>query len=441
MKAPNLTRRDFLATGCALAGATLAGTATGCFPDRSVSPVGPPGARALLARDGDLLDPPVLQSVAGMLTATITVDTSPALVGGRRALEPVTYNGTFPGPTLWVRPGDIIDLMFVNHIRSDEDDEDGYGRPPRPSRMSNLHYHGMHVPPTGTADNMTVVVPANGRHHYYFQVPLDHPAGLYWYHAHVHGLVTSQVSRGAAGMIYVANAYTDLVASLGIRHRLLMLQQAYFEPGEKRLISDDGERDDPQLALSLINGELMPDLLMRPGEVQVWSILNASSSAFYELQLDGHTFDVIAEDGIPLVAPRLGRATLLLPSARRFEVVVRASTTAGRYTLRYNAYNQGVDTWPAREVATVAVGGRAWTGASHPGVDTSATLVDLSAQPVPDARKRSLVLGQDDTVPEGEFGRFTINGHAWDPAHSEWTGTLGTVERESGWIRGRWGGS
>jgi FtsP/CotA-like multicopper oxidase with cupredoxin domain len=328
-----------------------------------------------------------------------------------------------------VRPGDTIDISFTNRIVFDQAEEhEGYGRKPRGNRTTNLHYHGMHIPPTGTADNMLVTVPPNGSYRYTFQVPVDHPAGLFWYHAHVHGLVTNHVGRGAAGMLYVANAHTDQVASLGIRRRLMMLQQAYLEEGRSIIISDDGERDNPDLALSLINGELMPDILMRPGETQVWSLLNASTSAFYVMRLEGHTFDVIAEDGIPLRSPRLDQETLMLPSAKRLEVIVRASATKGNYTLSYDSYNQGVDTWPQKSIGTVVIGGKAWTGPDHPGVDVSVPIDDLSLVTVPAELQRTIVFGQDDSVPEGEFGRFTINGHAWDPAYSEWTSALGTVE-------------
>jgi FtsP/CotA-like multicopper oxidase with cupredoxin domain len=259
-------------------------------------------------------------------------------------------------------------------------------------------------------------------------VPANHPAGLFWYHAHVHGLVTNHVGRGAAGMIYVANSYTDQVTRLGIRHRLMMLQQAYFEDDRSRLISDDGERDDPDLALSLINGQLMPDIRMRPGETQVWSLLNGSTSAFYVLRLEGHAFTVVAIDGVPLVSPRVDQETLMLSSGQRMEVIVSANSNKGRYTLSYDAYDQGVDTWPHKAVANVLIGGKAWVGGSHPGVDTSSPVSDLSTASVPDELHRTIALSQDDAVPEGEFGRFTINGHAWDPAVSEWTSTLGTVE-------------
>jgi suppressor of ftsI len=432
-----IDRRTFLTSGISLAGVGVLGvSAASCVTDNVIAPTlddnATPGSPSRLIRaDGDLAEPPILSSVAGILSASITCETRPVSIAGRIFAQPVTYNGSFPAPTLWVRAGDTIDLRFTNRIVFDQaDTKPGYGRPPRMANRTNLHYHGLHVSPTGTADNMLVMVPANGSSRYFFQVPAHHPAGLFWYHAHVHGLVTNHVGRGAAGMLYVANDYTDAVGRLGIRRRLMILQQAYLDPDdEKTLISDDGERDDPKLAMSLINGQLKPDIHVRPGEPQVWSLLNASTSAFYVVRLEGHTFDVIAQDGIPLRAPgRVAQDTLLLGPATRFEVVVRATTATGRYTLSYDQHNQGVDTWPQRSVATVVVDGQQWSGPSHPGVDVTHVVEDLSTANVTDDRKRTIVFGVDTTVPEGEFGRFTMNGHPYDPARSEWTSTLGTVE-------------
>jgi suppressor of ftsI len=401
----------------------LGASVISCFDD-DAAPLGPTFEAARVP--GDLWEPPVLRSANGILSTDITCGTKPVTIAGRKYLQAVTYNDSYPGPTLWVRPGDFVTIRFTNRIVHDEDEmHAGYGRPPRASRMTNLHFHGMHISPTGNADNMTIMVPSNGSQLYSFQVPANHPAGLYWYHAHVHGLVTNQVSRGAAGMLVVANAHTDQLTNLGIRRRLMMLQQAYLDEDEKTMISDDGNRDDPLLAMSLINGALMPDIYMRPGEPQVWSLLNASSSAFYLLQLEGHTFDVVAEDGLPLILPRLGLSQLLLASGNRVEVVVRANG-AGRYALSYASYNQGVDTWPAKSIGTVVVTGEQWNGADYPGHDTSPSLQDLSLASI--AENRVIVFGTDTSVAEGEYGRFTINGHPWDPNYSEWTSKLGTVE-------------
>jgi suppressor of ftsI len=431
MATSTVNRREFVASGCALASATLFGT-LGCDADRSVAPPASPASdrrpRGADDATGDLAEPRVIASVGGVLTATITASTNPVVVGGRLAKQPVTYDGAFPGPTIWVRPGDTIDLTFVNKIVFDQaGTKPGYGRPPRAANMANLHYHGLHVSPIGRADNMLIMVPARGTEHYAFQIPLDHPAGLFWYHEHVHGLVTNHVSRGAAGMLYVANSHTDLVAGLGIRRRLMLLQQAYFDTDRETLIGDDGERDDPERALSLINGQRMPEIRMRPGEVQVWSLCNGSTSAFYALHAEGVTFDVIATDGVPTVAARR-EDRLVLVSGDRLEVVVRATTRPGRYAVIYEAYDQGVDTWPRKDLATIVVAGEPWRGPDHPGVDTSTPLEDLSAVYVPPERRRTIVFGMNEEVEEGEFGRFTINGHPWDPGISEWTSALDTVE-------------
>ena len=74
------------------------------------------------------------------------------------------------------------------------------------------------------------------------------------------------------------------------------------------------------------------------------------------------------------------------------------------------------------------VDGARWTGPDHPGVDGPVALADLSPLHVPRDRRRTIVLGTNLEVEEGEFGRFTMNGHAWDPTRNEWTSTLGTVE-------------
>ena len=232
-----LNRREFLQSGLTIGGAAALGlSVTACAAERTFAPESK--SDVATGRLDDLPEPRVIASVGGILTAAITASTAPTTIAGRRVLQPVTYNGTFPGPTLFVHPGDYIDITFTNKIVFDQaGTKPGYGRPPRTANLTNLHYHGLHVSPTGTADNMLLMVPPNASQRYLFQIPSNHPAGLFWYHAHVHGLVTNHVGRGAAGMIYIANAYTDRLAQLGIRRRLMLLQQAYFEPDSRTLTS------------------------------------------------------------------------------------------------------------------------------------------------------------------------------------------------------------
>src|SRR5512133_186936 len=146
-----IDRREFLASGLVLAGAGVLGvSAVACSSDQGVAPPATPPddavARAGRPSTADLVEPRVIASVGGVLATAFTASTNPAVVAGRRVHQPVTYDGTFPGPTLWVRPGDTIDLTFTNRIVfAQTDTHPGYGRPPRVDNRANLHYHGMHI--------------------------------------------------------------------------------------------------------------------------------------------------------------------------------------------------------------------------------------------------------------------------------------------------------
>ena len=174
----------------------------------------------------------------------------------------------------------------------------------------------------------------------------------------------------------------------------------------------------------------MPELQLRPGEPQVWCLVNRLDLRVLQAPARrARVRDVIADDGVPLRAPgRPAQETVVLPSGKRLELIVRATGAPGRYSLSYERYDQGVDTWPQKTIGTVVVDGALWQGPDHPGVDSSVSTDDLTSVAVDPSLHRTIVFGQDNSVPEGEFGRFTINGHAWDPSYSEWTSTLGTVE-------------
>ena len=436
------TRRAFLTASARAAGAAaLGGGIVACWGDHLLGPdrTGIPdvaSADRVTAAVNDLLEPPLLSAPGNVVSASIGIGTSPVKIAGHVVLQPVTYADSFPGPTLWVRQGQWLDLQFINRIVFDQAPRGRY-RPPRDTATTNVHYHGLHVPPSttsqGTADDMSVMIPRNGSHQYFFQIPPTHPAGLFFYHPHVHGVLTSQMGRGAAGLLYVAGAHDEEVQRRGIRHRLMMLQQAFLDLDDRTLTFDDGAREDPAHAWSLINGQLQPDIRIRPGEPQVWSVCNGSTSAFYLLRLDGHVFEVIADDGLPLLASRT-QVTVDVAPGKRVEFVVRGSDSPGRYAFRLDEFNQGVDTWPAKIIGTVVVDGPAWTGADHPGVDRSIALPDLRGFSV--AAHRTITLDVNDNVAEGEYGRFTMNGHPWgtntagvpDPDFVEWTSAVGQVE-------------
>jgi FtsP/CotA-like multicopper oxidase with cupredoxin domain len=429
-----LDRRRFLTASSTLLGSVFLGGAAACTRDDVLGPALPTGGRAAGGMEGDLADPPLIRGSGGTLSARIGIATHPETVAGKPRFSPVTYGGSIPGPTLRANAGDRLDLTFSNRIMiGDAGEKPGYGRPPRPhSTATNVHYHGLHVTPIGTGDNMTLMIEAGSSFRYSFQLPPDHPAGLFWYHPHLHGLVTNQLGRGASGMLYVANGHTAAVDAL-YRRRILVLQQIYLEPDLRTLTYDDGSREDPSLALTVLNGELMPTLAMRPAERQVWCVANASTSAFYQLRFpDGFGVRVLAYDGLTRSGYPGGTGPVVqIAPGKRVELEVAAPGSPGSAVLSLDRYFQGVDAWPAKPLATIAVTGAALPPSAPVPLDP-AGLPDLSAAPV--ARSRRIVFDQDDSVAEGEFGRFRMylegsTPHAWDPAVPEWTDSiLGTVE-------------
>ena len=100
------------------------------------------------------------------------------MVDGRRAAL-WTYGGSFPGKLIRVREGETVRLRFTNRL----------------PEVTNLHFHGLHVPPTGRADNSWLHVPPGETFAYEFEVPRG-SAGTYWYHPHAHGTLARQLWAG-----------------------------------------------------------------------------------------------------------------------------------------------------------------------------------------------------------------------------------------------------
>src|SRR4029077_6504703 len=69
---------------------------------------------------------------------------------------------------------------------------------------ANMHFHGLNVSPQCHSDEVihTLVNPGQS-FNYSLEIPADEPPGMYWYHAHVHGIASPAVQGGASGAIEV----------------------------------------------------------------------------------------------------------------------------------------------------------------------------------------------------------------------------------------------
>jgi len=198
------------------------------------------------------------------------------------------------------------------------------------STSTNLHFHGLEIPPTCHQDDVlrTTIEPGEGPFQYRFRVPEDQPPGLYWYHPHIHGFTKVQVLGGASGAIIVEGIERANKAVAGLPERVLIIRdQDLLNPNAppsksepvipKMLFDRDGDvanngtgfgKPAKDLSINFVPVPY-PDyppaaIQIRPGERQLWRVLNASAITYLNLELlfqhKPQPMGLVALDGVPL---------------------------------------------------------------------------------------------------------------------------------------------
>jgi len=346
-------------------------------------------------------NPPEMASVNGVLDGTLTVGSATVEVGAKQVTTTV-YDGLLMPPVLRVQPGDQIRLHLQNDATFD----------------TNVHYHGFQVTPRGPGDNVFLTITPGQTFQYDFQIPPDHPSGLYWYHPHFHPDVNPQIAGGMSGGIIVGDVLAPFPELAGITERVILLKDTKIRKG--RVLPDP---DPTGPTTRTVNGLWKPTIDIQPGELQFWRIGNIGANIYYELELPGHTFYVLAQDG-NLKNQLVATNRLLIPPAARYEVLVRGAGR-GKYPLRARRFNTGPagDHYPPQKLATVVSSGQDVAGLPLPTVFPSPP--DLRQEPAPIAR--TIVFADADSPNPNE--QFTVNGQYYDHDRIDTTVTLGHNER------------
>jgi FtsP/CotA-like multicopper oxidase with cupredoxin domain len=323
-----------------------------------------------------------------------------------------SYNGRIPGPLLEVRPGDTIRLHFTNRL-------------PEPT---NLHFHGLHVPPTGNADNVFLEVPPQEQFLYEFAVPANHPAGVFWYHPHVHGRVARQLFRGLAGLIVVRGELDQAPEVAAAQEQFLVLKDFAWdgagEVPEPGMMERMNGREGP---LITIGGVVNPPLTIAAGGLARLRILNASPSRYYRLRLEEHPMYRIAADGGALPAPAAEEEVLLSPG-ERVDVLVKGDRAGGVYRLWNLPYNRGgmgmMGGPPANQPVVLAT--LQYEGRLDSALDLPLLLARVDPLPPPEAPLRRFVLSES-PIP-GRGLSFLVNGRIFDHQRVDTQVQLGSIE-------------
>jgi suppressor of ftsI len=347
-----------------------------------------------------------------------------------------SYNGQYIGPTLHLVPGEQVELTLVNRLAT----------------PTNLHFHGLHISPSDSADNPEISVASGSSFTYHLAIPMDQPLGTFWYHdhdmcmgnetMHMAGMTASattataatgcqdvetQIYDGLAGTIIVGDDRTLLPQSL--RHvatRTLVLKDMQITGTGHIVANTPGYfilSDNP--TVRLVNGQLQPVLDMRPGQTELWRIANESADIFYDLKLPGHMFTIVGRDGSP--ASRVTTAgTLDLPPAARWDVLVTAGARPGSTWLETLPINTGPggDKYPTAKLMKVRVAGPPESSLPMPAGALSTATPPLAAAHI--AAKRTIWLSEN----AGDTKMY-INGKQFNPNTSVFStpAVLGTTEQ------------
>jgi FtsP/CotA-like multicopper oxidase with cupredoxin domain len=281
-----------------------------------------------------LPEPRDLRSQHGVLRVDLMVRNAREKDGSTRYCY-VLADGT-QSPTLRLNPGDLLILHLKNELTAAEPGA-AVSKPADPCTSglmsavsTNLHFHGLTVPPVCHQDDVlkTSIQPDDAPFEYRFRIPSDEPPGLYWYHPHIHGFSKAQVLGGASGALIIEGLERANRDVAGLPERVLVIRdQDLVNPDAppsksepvvpKMLIDRDGDAANNGTGFGKPAKDLSvnfvpvpyPDyppaiLQMKPGERQLWRVLNASAITYLNLAVlfnrAPQKLGIVAIDGVPL---------------------------------------------------------------------------------------------------------------------------------------------
>ena len=345
-----------------------------------------PGCPARPAVGSIVGEPEDLRSSHGELRVDLDYRTS-VDASGETHFCYVSTDGS-EAPTLRLQPGDLLILRLKNaephgaaapHLHSTQP---GCTTGVMSPTSTNVHFHGLTIPPVCHQDDVlnTLIQPGDHPFEYRLRIPANEPPGLYWYHPHVHGMSKAQVLGGASGALIVEGIERADPALAGLPERVLIIRdRELVNPNAEPLQTDavppppvvrDSEGDilntgtgggkpAKDLSLNFVPvpfPQYTPGVIpIRPGERQLWRILNASAITYLDLQIliddQLQALGVVSLDGVPVDASGsmdrriVWQSHALVPPAGRVEMVVKGPPQGRKASF----VTRTVDTGPAGE--------------------------------------------------------------------------------------------
>jgi L-ascorbate oxidase len=279
---------------------------------------------------------PAFRQPSGATPQALAFTVCRRVQAGQATCPPSTYPA-YNGVRWQVQPGDTVRFRLINRLPNATDVEAAGSEPFLALNPVNMHTHGLLVSPLSDAlgnlsDNVFVLIfnAANGmpsntslqRHmnmlgpltvlqnyaDYKIALPAAHPPGLFWFHAHVHGLSLRHLAAGLSGVITVGSV-KDYVcppgsgcdaSSLPTRH--LLLRSTQVVQGQRH------DENDPDFCAPVpkpsapprngfcpglaggtnyfpVNGQVFPQITLNSSQGEIWRITNAAGSNSMNLRI------------------------------------------------------------------------------------------------------------------------------------------------------------
>jgi FtsP/CotA-like multicopper oxidase with cupredoxin domain len=184
--------------------------------------------------------------------------------------------------------------------------------------------------------------------------------GTHWYHAHKHGSTSLHMRNGLAGAFVIESSqeggYDHFIrksfgwgAAYGDHEKIFVIQQ--YDPTSNLERNPQGTGKGG--AQNLVNGLLTPTITMRPGEVQLWRLVNATEGngagvikagttaggvfgaptfKFVQTAQDGVQFSPANYAGQPYLSGAVSSGGLVLAGGNRADLLVKAPLEPGTVT-------------------------------------------------------------------------------------------------------------
>ncbi|KAL2151411.1 hypothetical protein VTH82DRAFT_6509 [Thermothelomyces myriococcoides] len=238
-----------------------------------------------------------------------------------------TFNGTVPGPTLFVDWGDEVIVHVTNNMVSN---------------ATSVHFHGVRMLNNSINDGVPGVtqcpIPPGHTMTYRFQVT---QYGSTWYHSHL----SLQYADGMFGGFVVRGPTTDNYdEDLGV---LFLQDWSHVEaftnwhvamagpppPIDNWLINATntynctGRNDD-----KCVGGGKKFEMVFEQDKKYLLRLFNVAMEGVFEFSIDGHSLEVVGNDLVPIVPYMTDSVQLSI--GQRYDVIVHANADPGNYWLR-----------------------------------------------------------------------------------------------------------